>query len=56
VAINAGPGRDWMDAGDGNDVFYTADNEADTILGGLGNNSAQIDKGLDVIDHIQHLI
>jgi hypothetical protein len=41
----------------GDDTFFTrGDNYADFASGGIGNNSAQIDDGLDTVDSVQTLL
>jgi Ca2+-binding RTX toxin-like protein len=63
--VVGGDGSDLMNGGNdldtlygqaGDDTFYTRDNTADYVNGGTGNNSAQIDDGLDAQDSLQTLL
>jgi Ca2+-binding RTX toxin-like protein len=47
--LDGGLGANYLDGGAGNDVLYARNGRQDTIIGGTGTNSAQIDKGLDIL-------
>lgn len=47
--LTGGDGDDSMRSGTGSDVFFARDGFADTVIGGGGADSAQIDPGLDSV-------
>jgi hypothetical protein len=50
--LRGGPGNDTMKGGADDDTFFAADGEADSIDGGLGNNQATVDSGLDTVENV----
>ena len=53
--IRAGNGNDNILGGAGNDTIYCRNGVRDTVDGGTGTNSAQVDK-IDVLKHIQKIL
>ena len=60
--IDAGPGEDTVDGlgggdtilgGGGGDTFFAANGSPDTLDGGAGADSAQVDAGLDVVANVE---
>jgi Ca2+-binding RTX toxin-like protein len=47
--ILGGDGNNQLRGGQGDDTFFAINNLADTLYGGLGNNTAHIDRNLDQI-------
>jgi Ca2+-binding RTX toxin-like protein len=52
-AIVGGRGRDYLAGGRANDTFWARDGRRDRVLGGLGNDKARVDIGLDVVRGIE---
>ena len=48
-AFSGDPGKDTMLGNIGNDAFAARDNEADSINGGSGNDTAEVDPSLDIL-------
>jgi Ca2+-binding RTX toxin-like protein len=51
-----GVGADSLAGGPGDDTFFAQDGQADTLFGGIGNNSAKYDVGLDSVTLIQTIL
>jgi Ca2+-binding RTX toxin-like protein len=51
--IAGGRGRDYLAGGRGGDTFRARDGRRDRVLGGLGNDQARVDIGLDVVRGIE---
>ena len=50
-----GPGRDWLWGEAGKDRFRTRDRNRDSIIGGLGDDRAWIDRRLDAVLGVEHV-
>lgn len=46
-------GRDSLNGNRGNDKFYARDGQRDSVDGGMGTDSAQVDRGLDTTTSIE---
>jgi Ca2+-binding RTX toxin-like protein len=51
--LDCGGGNDYIDAGKGNDVISAQNGQADTLFGGGGVDSAQVDKNVDLLDGVE---
>lgn len=49
-------GRDVLGGGDGNDKLYAMDGERDEVVGGPGFDVARVDRGLDRVRGVEHLL
>jgi Ca2+-binding RTX toxin-like protein len=54
--LRGGRGRDWLRAGPGQDVLLARDGRRDRVNGGDGQDSAQIDRGIDRLRHVEVLL
>jgi dipeptidyl aminopeptidase/acylaminoacyl peptidase len=54
--LTGGGGRDVLEGGDGGDTLIARDGRRDVVRGGDDNDSARIDRGLDVVSGVERLL